>query len=66
MEIKRDAYLQQLIERKDNGMIKIITINNAGVGFCSPVSALLLLQGLRSVVCLIFVLVHYIKIRICT
>ena len=24
MEIKRDAYLQQLIERKDNGMIKVI------------------------------------------
>ena len=23
MEIKRDAYLQQLIERKDNGMIKV-------------------------------------------
>ena len=22
MEIKRDTYLQQLIERKDNGMIK--------------------------------------------
>lgn len=25
MEINRDAYLQQLIERKDNGMIKVIT-----------------------------------------
>ena len=25
MEIQRDAYLQQLIERKDNGMIKVIT-----------------------------------------
>ncbi len=25
MEIKRDTYLQQLIERKDNGMIKVIT-----------------------------------------
>ena len=25
MEIKRDAYLQQLIERKDNGMITVIT-----------------------------------------
>ena len=25
MEIKLDAYLQQLIERKDNGMIKVIT-----------------------------------------
>ena len=25
MEIKRDAYLQQLIDRKDNGMIKVIT-----------------------------------------
>lgn len=25
MEIQRDAYLQQLILRKDNGMIKVIT-----------------------------------------
>ena len=25
MEIKRDIYLQQLIDRKDNGMIKVIT-----------------------------------------
>ena len=25
MEIKRDAYLQQLIDRMDNGMIKVIT-----------------------------------------
>ena len=25
VEIKRDAYLQQLILRKDNGMIKVIT-----------------------------------------
>lgn len=25
MEIKRDSYLRQLIERKDNGMIKVIT-----------------------------------------
>ena len=25
MEIKRDAYLQQLTLRKDNGMIKVIT-----------------------------------------
>lgn len=25
MEIKRDTYLQQLIDRKDNGMIKVIT-----------------------------------------
>ena len=25
MEIKRDMYLQRLIERKDNGMIKVIT-----------------------------------------
>ena len=25
MEIKRDSYLQQLILRKDNGMIKVIT-----------------------------------------
>ena len=25
MEIKRDLYLNQLIERKDNGMIKVIT-----------------------------------------
>ena len=31
MEIKRDAYLQQLIERKDNGMIKVIT----GIRRCS-------------------------------
>ena len=30
MEIKRDAYLQQLIERKDNGMIKVIT----GIRWC--------------------------------
>lgn len=25
MKIKRDIYLQQLIDRKDNGMIKVIT-----------------------------------------
>ena len=25
IEIKRDAYLQQLTMRKDNGMIKVIT-----------------------------------------
>ena len=25
MEIRRDSYLQQLIERKGNGMIKVIT-----------------------------------------
>ncbi|WP_289197497.1 AAA family ATPase, partial [uncultured Dubosiella sp.] len=25
MEIKRDSYLKQLIERKNNGMIKIVT-----------------------------------------
>ena len=25
MEIKREIYLQQLIQRKDNGMIKVIT-----------------------------------------
>ena len=32
MEIKRDAYLQQLIERKDNGMIKVITgIRRCGI-----------------------------------
>ena len=30
MEIKRDAYLQQLIERKDNGMIKVITADCQG------------------------------------
>lgn len=30
MEIKRDAYLQQLIERKDNRMIKVIT----GIRIC--------------------------------
>ena len=34
MEIKRDAYLQQLIERKDNGMIKVITgIRRCGKSF---------------------------------
>jgi len=26
VEIKKDAYLQQLIERKGNGMIKVITV----------------------------------------
>lgn len=25
MEIQREAYLNQLIERRDNGMIKIVT-----------------------------------------
>lgn len=30
MEIKRDAYLQQLIERKDNRIIKVIT----GIRIC--------------------------------
>lgn len=25
MEIRREAYLNQLIERRDNGMIKIVT-----------------------------------------
>ena len=34
MEIKRDAYLQQLIERKDNGMIKVIIgIRRCGKSF---------------------------------
>lgn len=34
MEIKRDGYLQQLIERKDNGMIKVITgIRRCGKSF---------------------------------
>ena len=34
MEIKRDAYLQQLIERMDNGMIKVITgIRRCGKSF---------------------------------
>ena len=34
MEIKLDAYLQQLIERKDNGMIKVITgIRRCGKSF---------------------------------
>ena len=34
MEIKRDAYLRQLIERKDNGMIKVITgIRRCGKSF---------------------------------
>lgn len=34
MEIKRDAYLEQLKIRKDNGMIKIITgIRRCGKSF---------------------------------
>ena len=34
MEIKRDTYLRQLIERKDNGMIKVITgIRRCGKSF---------------------------------
>ena len=34
MEIKRDTYLHQLIERKDNGMIKVITgIRRCGKSF---------------------------------
>ena len=35
MEIKRDAYLQQLTLRKDNGMIKVITgIRDVASPFC--------------------------------
>ncbi|WP_455190423.1 ATP-binding protein [Eubacterium ramulus] len=34
MEVKRDTYLQQLIQRKDNGMIKVITgIRRCGKSF---------------------------------
>ena len=34
MEIKRESYLKQLIERKDNGMIKAITgIRGCGKSF---------------------------------
>lgn len=34
MEIKRNSYLQQLIERKDNGMIKVVTgIRRCGKSF---------------------------------
>ena len=34
IEIKRDAYLQQLTMRKDNGMIKVITgIRRCGKSF---------------------------------
>ena len=34
MEVKRETYLQQLIQRKDNGMIKIITgIRRCGKSF---------------------------------
>lgn len=34
MEIKRDSYLNQLIMRKDNGMIKVITgIRRCGKSF---------------------------------
>ena len=34
MEIKRDSYLEQLKNRKDNGMIKIITgIRRCGKSF---------------------------------
>ena len=32
MEIKRDAYLQQLTLRKDNGMIKVITGDYVKIG----------------------------------
>ena len=41
MEIKRDAYLQQLIERKDNGMIKVIT----GIRRCGKFYNELLIRG---------------------
>ena len=35
MKIKQDAYLQQLIERRDNGMIKVIIgIRRCGNLFC--------------------------------
>ena len=40
MEIKRDAYLQQLIERKDNGMIKVIT----GIRRCGKSLSLIHIQ----------------------
>ena len=34
MEIKRDSYLQQLIDRKDNGLVKVITgIRRCGKSF---------------------------------
>lgn len=34
VEIKRDIYLRQLIDRKDNGMIKVITgIRRCGKSF---------------------------------
>ena len=34
MEVKRETYLQQLIQRKDNGMIKVITgIRRCGKSF---------------------------------
>ena len=41
MEIQREAYLNQLIERRDNGMIKIVTgIRRCGKSICcSPYSS---------------------------
>ena len=34
MEIKRDSYLTQLVERKNNGMVKVITgIRRCGKSF---------------------------------
>ena len=49
MEIKRDAYLQQLIERKDNGMIKVIT----GIRRCGKSFLLFTIFNAFSIACLI-------------